>query len=104
MAPYPNTALCVNPVSTAATNPNGDKMQNSFSEKYFGLLISGCSVLDNKIGYIKSLSQEHGIVELEKKVNLKIGDKLSVIPVHSCLTVDKMQEFYVDENKFKIMT
>ena len=60
--------------------------------------------LDNKIGYIKSLSQEHGIVEVEKKVNLKLGDKVSIIPVHSCLTVDKMQEFYVDDNKFKIMT
>lgn len=59
--------------------------------------------LDNKIGYIKSLSQEHGIVEIEKKVNLKIGDKVSVIPVHSCLTVDKMREFYIDDNKFKIM-
>ena len=60
--------------------------------------------LENKIGYIKSLSQEHGIVELEKNINLKIGDKLSVIPVHSCLTVDKMREFYIDDNKFKIMT
>lgn len=59
--------------------------------------------LDNKIGYIKSLSQEHGIVELEKKVDLNIGDKLSIIPVHSCLTVDKMQEFYIDDNKFRIM-
>ncbi len=60
--------------------------------------------LENKIGYIKSLSQEHGIVELEKNINLKIGDKLSVIPVHSCLTVDKMRDFYIDDNKFKIMT
>ncbi len=60
--------------------------------------------LENKIGYIKSLSQEHGIVELEKNINLKIGDKLSVIPVHSCLTVDKMREFYIEDNKFKIMT
>jgi len=59
--------------------------------------------LENKIGYIKSLSQEHGIVELEKNINLKIGDKLSIIPVHSCLTVDKMREFYINENKFKIM-
>ena len=60
--------------------------------------------LENKIGYIKSLSQEHGIVELEKNINLKIGDKLSIIPVHSCLTVDKMREFYINDNKFKIMT
>ena len=43
-------------------------------------------------------------MELEKNINLKTGDRLSVIPVHSCLTVDKMSEFYVDDNKFKIMT
>ena len=59
--------------------------------------------LDNKVGYIKSLSQEHGVVEIENSKNLKIGDKLSVIPVHSCLTVDKMKEFYVGDKKFKTM-
>ena len=50
------------------------------------------------------ISRYDDIVEIEKNINLRIGDKLSVIPVHSCLTVDKMQEFYVDDNKFKIMT
>ena len=30
---------------------------------------------------------------------LKIGDLVSVIPVHSCLTVDKMKEMYVGNNK-----
>ena len=59
--------------------------------------------LDNKVGYIKSLSQEHGVVKIENSKNLQIGDKLSVIPVHSCLTVDKMKEFYVGDKKFKTM-
>ena len=56
-----------------------------------------------KIGYIKSLSQEHGIVKLEKKVSLKIGDILNVIPVHSCLAVDKMGVFYESGKRIEIM-
>lgn len=59
--------------------------------------------VSNKIGYIKSLSQEHGIVKLEKKVSLKIGDILNVIPVHSCLAVDKMGVFYDSGKRIEIM-
>ena len=59
--------------------------------------------VSNKIGYIKSLSQEHGIVKLEKKVSLKIGDLLNVIPIHSCLAVDKMGAFYESGKRIEIM-
>ena len=59
--------------------------------------------VSNKIGYIKSLSQEHGIVKLEKKIDLKIGDQLNVIPVHSCLAVDKMGVFYESGKRIEIM-
>ncbi|MDN5355721.1 MAG: hypothetical protein PWQ43_663 [Rikenellaceae bacterium] len=42
--------------------------------------------------YVKSLSQEHGIVVMDKKYikNLNIGDHLAIIPVHSCLAMDAM--------------
>ena len=74
------------------------------NKKCYGYVYQGDNwSLDNKVGYIKSLSQEHGVVEIENSKNLKIGDKLSVIPVHSCLTVDKMKEFYVGDKKFKTM-
>ena len=59
--------------------------------------------VSNKIGYIKSLSQEHGIVKLEKKIDLKIGDILNIIPVHSCLAVDKMGVFYESGKRIEIM-
>ncbi len=44
--------------------------------------------------YISSLSQEHGIVQCnEANFNeYKIGDKLLIIPVHSCLTANLMKE------------
>lgn len=39
--------------------------------------------------YIKSLSQEHGILHVPSN-NLKVGDVILVLPVHACLTSDKM--------------
>ena len=45
--------------------------------------------------YVKSLSQEHGIVHIPKE-NLRqihIGDLLVVLPVHSCLVVDLFNKY-----------
>jgi D-serine deaminase-like pyridoxal phosphate-dependent protein len=40
--------------------------------------------------YIKSLSQEHGVIHASKAVydRVEIGDVLAILPAHSCLTVD----------------
>tara|TARA_B100000579_G_scaffold396633_1_gene375626 strand:- start:622 stop:1680 length:1059 start_codon:yes stop_codon:yes gene_type:complete len=59
--------------------------------------------LDNKIGKIVSLSQEHGIVKFDKNEGFNIGQNVSIVPVHSCLTVDKMRELYYDNTKIEIM-
>ena len=73
--------------------------------KCFGYVYKGDNYWDlsNKIGYIKSLSQEHGIVKLNKTVDLSIGDKLSIIPVHSCLTADKMGKIYYNKKEISMM-
>lgn len=46
--------------------------------------------------FLKSLSQEHGIVSVpaEKMNAYKIGDFLWVLPVHSCMAADLMNELY----------
>ena len=43
--------------------------------------------------YIKSLSQEHGIVKCEHDFfdKIQIGDLIGVIPIHSCLTANLMK-------------
>lgn len=45
--------------------------------------------------YIKSVSQEHGIIHAEKSIaeKIKVGDWLGVVPVHSCLTADVMKGY-----------
>ncbi len=51
--------------------------------------------------YLKSISQEHGIVkttpEIIKKVH--IGDLLYILPVHSCLTANAMKKYFTLEGE-----
>ena len=46
--------------------------------------------------YVKSLSQEHGIVKTTSEMleNLRIGDFIGILPVHSCLTAHLMREYF----------
>lgn len=45
--------------------------------------------------YVKSLSQEHGIISVPKNEisNYKIGDYLMILPVHSCMTANLMKSY-----------
>ena len=72
-------------------------------EKIYGyVFLNNYWNTENRIGKIISLSQEHALVNIENNANLKIGDIVSIIPVHSCLTVDSMREYYCDK-KIEIM-
>ena len=67
-------------------------------EPIFGLAISWdgkCWNTGNLLGKVSSLSQEHGIIKLTQAgCNLKPGDLVAILPVHSCLTADLMRRFY----------
>jgi len=51
--------------------------------------------------FVRSLSQEHGVVKLDKKSfdQIKIGDLLYIIPVHSCLVVEALQKYQTLDGK-----
>ena len=66
-------------------------------EPFYGLAVSwdgnnwDTSML---LGKVRSLSQEHGIVSLTQHgFNLKPGDLVAVLPIHSCLTATLMKNF-----------
>jgi len=47
------------------------------------------------LGKVSSLSQEHGIISLTQEgCNLKPGDLVAVLPVHSCLTANLMRRYF----------
>ena len=53
----------------------------------WGPIIPGCRV--------SALSQEHGIIKasLALLTDIKVGDLLAILPVHSCLAMDLMDDF-----------
>ena len=51
--------------------------------------------------YVKKLSQEHGVIHCSKQVfnNFDIGDTITVLPIHSCLTANLMAEYQLTDKK-----
>lgn len=43
--------------------------------------------------YIKSLSQEHGIIHTPRPETFRIGETVAIMPVHSCLMADAMKQY-----------
>ncbi len=68
-------------------------------QKTFGLVAfpqaSGWGV-PIKGGFVRALSQEHGIIHLPAAAleRIQIGDLLFIIPAHSCLTVQLMRAYH----------
>lgn len=73
---------------------------------FYGLAIitdeHGCR---KNIGYLESLSQEHGIVRFNEmaNINLKPGESVRIIPVHSCLVAD-IAEHYTEVSSGRIIS
>ncbi|GAA4272291.1 alanine racemase [Aquimarina gracilis] len=55
--------------------------------------------------YVKSLSQEHGIVSIpgDQIKNHKVGDCLMVLPIHSCMTANLMKRYKIEGRKDILM-
>ena len=78
----------------------GDDKQKSFGQ---AVHLHEAGWETTVIGNVSRLSQEHGIVQLPKNVleEIKIGDLIGIIPVHSCLAAD-LQGHYYSTNGDKI--
>jgi D-serine deaminase-like pyridoxal phosphate-dependent protein len=70
----------------------------------FGLLVklteTGWQFFE-KSYYLTSISQEHGILEVDSEMlnQFSIGDLVGIIPVHSCLTADLMKSYQTIDGK-----
>ncbi len=55
--------------------------------------------------FVKSLSQEHGILHVPKQElsRIQVGDVLGILPVHACLTADAMGEYVTLDGKIITM-
>ncbi len=79
-------------------------ISNSKEERNFGqvalLTQKGWDPLPGS-NKVVSLSQEHGIVRLDKEYigKIKAGDLIGIIAVHSCLTAEAMKSYYSLDGK-----
>jgi len=75
-----------------------DVLMNADGSKNFGEVVllneKGWSI-PSHYSYMKSISQEHGIVKASDELlaSVKVGDLLGILPVHSCMTADCMGEY-----------
>lgn len=75
-----------------------ESMFNSKEQKIYGLivkLLNGSWDKPLADTYISSLSQEHGIIKTCSEIfeQIKIGETIGVLPVHSCLTANLMSSY-----------
>ena len=63
---------------------------------YWGNIVPGVELV--------SLSQEHGIVRATDEFldKLHIGDILSVLPIHSCMTADLMKTYHMSDGRIAV--
>ncbi len=58
--------------------------------------------VNEELGEVKSLSQEHGIISVKEGClsEIKPGDVIGIIPVHSCLTANLMKQYLNTDGNF----
>jgi len=51
--------------------------------------------IPSHISFVKSISQEHGIIQASDELlaSIQVGDLLGILPVHSCMTADCMGSY-----------
>ncbi len=72
------------------TEPDGSK---NFGEVVI-LNENGWTIPQGR-SYLKSISQEHGLIKASDELltQVKVGDLLGILPVHSCMTADCMKGY-----------
>lgn len=71
---------------------------------YYGHVVpfqDGAWGLPNGQNYISSLSQEHGIIQVQDEVfdQYQVGDFLTILPIHSCMAANAMKAYRTLDGK-----
>ncbi len=85
-----------------------DRTFHSSGTTYYGLMVDwkeGRWSTDADHAYLRSLSQEHGIVKAPEKLfeKVNIGNLLGFLPIHSCMTANLMKRYLTLDGQWKHM-
>lgn len=81
-----------------------DRATTSNGRTYYGRVVEQVDdswAIPKEESYMKSLSQEHGTIKATNELlaKTKVGDLITVLPIHSCMTVDLMPYYLTLEGK-----
>ena len=82
------------PASARAVIDAGSKAFSSDKGAHGKEMASGFGLLLGKKATLDRLSEEHGILTLDPKVDLDIGDKVRIIPNHACAVMNLFDRAY----------
>lgn len=102
VAVYPERDEAI--IHGGAVHLSKESILDSSDNPVYGLVTTSNQDNPRDLGYLKSLSQEHGVVKLYPGTGyeLNVGATISVIPVHSCLVAD-IATFYLEASSGKVM-
>ncbi len=87
-----------------AVHLSTDRLENEKGTNCFGLPVlfngNGWNLPDGE-SYLRSISQEHGVIKASPSFfeKVKTGDVVGILPVHSCLTTDLAGHFLTTEGE-----
>lgn len=93
-------------VHGGAVHFSKDRILNDDGKEIFGKVVPLTSkgwdqaLIDHV--YLKSVSQEHGIISATEEylAQTKVGDLLGILPIHSCLTANLMKDYLTLDGKW----
>jgi D-serine deaminase-like pyridoxal phosphate-dependent protein len=93
----PEFAPSLTVLATVVSRPTPDRLVTDAGRKTISNDFGLPQPLEVPGASVRSLSEEHGIIELAApaEVDLKPGDKISFIPSHCCTTVNLYNDFYI---------
>lgn len=87
-----------------AVHLSKESLTDGLEREFYGLVVkltSGGWSTPLKDCFVKSLSQEHGVIKMSERdiKDIQPGDLIGILPVHSCLTANLMNEYLTLDNK-----
>jgi len=96
VAKYPSRGEII--VHGGAVHLSKDNIKDADAHSHYGIAVKfdGQNWNTNDVlGLVSKVSQEHGIITVNESVmnQIKVGDLIAILPIHSCLTANLMKNY-----------
>jgi len=82
----------------------GSKALNLDKGAHSASLINHFGEIQNIAGTIERVSEEHGIIRLEKEQKVKIGSPVLIIPNHACTVANLYEQYHLVREDLSVQT